>query len=190
MSDKRTTPMPSSDPMGDALSRLLGAVLVVALALIALPLLLPLLVNSLVPDMVATKTRFWKVYRWQWIANTIGILLVAGLVTVEAVLLAQWVQSGDARQFIDGDWAGQLLPTFGGWAVLNLLSGVLLLPALWSHRRRQIAERVRTRRITNVLAQSASRQRVSEPQTRPPHAASASSSTPPPGASPASPLTC
>lgn len=153
MSDTRTTPMPSSDPMGDALSRLLGAVLVVALALIALPLLLPLLVNALVPDMVATKTRFWKVYRWQWIANTIGILLVAGLVTVEAVLLAQWVQSGDARQFIDGDGVGQLLPTFGGWAVLNLLSGVLLLPALWSHRRRQIAERVRTRRITNVLAQ-------------------------------------
>ena len=29
MTDKRTTPMPSSDPMGDALSRLLGAVLVV-----------------------------------------------------------------------------------------------------------------------------------------------------------------
>lgn len=153
MSDKRTTPMPSSDPMGDALSRLLGAVLVVALALLALPLLLPLLVNALVPDMVATKTRFWKVYRWQWIANTIGILLVAGLVTIEAVLLTQWVQSGDARQFIDGDWVGQLLPTFGGWAVLNLMSGVLLLPALWSHRRRQIAERVRTRRITNVLAQ-------------------------------------
>ena len=57
MTDKRTTPMPSSDPMGDALSRLLGAVLVVLVALSAAPLLIPLAANRLVPDMIATKTR-------------------------------------------------------------------------------------------------------------------------------------
>ncbi len=153
MTDKRTTPMPSSDPMGDALSRLLGAVLVVLVALSVAPLLIPLAANRLVPDIIATKTRFWMVHRWHWIANLIGILLVAALITVEVVLLTGWVQSGRAREFADGDWAGQLLPTFGGWPVLNLLSGVLLLPVVWSHRRRTIAERVRTRRITNVLVQ-------------------------------------
>jgi hypothetical protein len=153
MTDKRTTPMPSSDPMGDALSRLLGAVLVVLVALSAAPLLIPLATNRLVPDMIATKTRFWMVHRWHWIANLIGILLVAALITVEVVLLTGWVQSGRAREFADDDWAGQLLPTFGGWLILNLLSGVLLLPVVWSHRRRTIAERVRTRRITNVLVQ-------------------------------------
>ncbi len=153
MTDKRTTPMPSSDPMGDALSRLLGAVLVVLVALSVAPLLIPLAANRLVPDIIATKTRFWMVHRWHWIANVIGILLVAALITVEVVLLTGWVQSGRAREFADGDWAGQLLPTFGGWLVLNLLSGVLLLPVVWSHRRCTIAERVRTRRITNVLVQ-------------------------------------
>lgn len=153
MTDKRTTPMPSSDPMGDALSRLLGAVLVVLVALSAAPLLIPLATNRLVPDMIATKTRFWMVHRWHWIANVVGILVVAALITVEVVLLTGWVQSGKAREFADGDWAGQLLPTFGGWLILNLLSGVLLLPVVWSHRRRTIAERVRTRRITNVLVQ-------------------------------------
>jgi len=153
MTDKRTTPMPSSDPMGDALSRLLGAVLVVLVALSAAPLLIPLAANRLVPDMIATKTRFWMVHRWHWVANVVGILLVAALITVEVVLLTGWVQSGRAREFADGDWAGQLPPTFGGWLILNLLSGVLLLPVVWSHRRRTIAERVRTRRITNVLVQ-------------------------------------
>jgi hypothetical protein len=153
VSDKRTMPMPSNDPLGDTLSRLLGAVLVVAVSLLALPLLLPFLANALVPDMVATKTRFWAVWRWQWLANTLGIVLVIAFTVTEAILLADWISSDRARIFLDGDWAGQLVPTFGGWAVLNLLSGVLLLPAVWSHRRRKIAERVRTRRITNVLAQ-------------------------------------
>lgn len=153
MSDKRTTPMPSADPLGDALSRLLAIVLAVLVSLAALPLLVPFLANAVVPDMVATKTRFWMVWRWQWLMNTLGILIVAALVAIEIVLLTDWVASGQARTFVNGDWAAQLLPTFGGWAFLNLLSGVLLLPAVWSHRRRKIAERVRTRRIANVLAQ-------------------------------------
>ena len=153
MTDRRTTPMPSSDPMGDALSRLLGAVLVVVVALSAAPLLIPLAANRLVPDMIATKTRFWMVLRWHWVVNALGIVLVAALIAVEVVLLTGWIQSGGARDFADGDWAGHLLPTLGGWLALNLLSGVLLLPTVWSHRRRTIAERVRTRRITNVLVQ-------------------------------------
>lgn len=145
--------MPSSDPMGDALSRLLGGVLVLGLALCALPLLVPFAANAAVPDMVATKTRFWMVWRWQWLANALGILVVVALTLFETALLVQWVRSGQARAFFEGDWAGRVLPTFGGWAAVNLLSGVLLLPAVWSYRRRKIADRVRTRRITNVLAQ-------------------------------------
>ena len=165
--------MPSSDPMGDALSRLLGAVLVVVVALSAAPLLIPLAANRLVPDMIATKTRFWMVLRWHWVVNALGIVLVAALIAVEVVLLTGWVQSGEAREFADGDWAGQLLPTFGGWLVLNLLSGVLLLPVVWSHRRRTIAERVRTRRITNVLVQ----ERIESARKRAADAAAASVAT-------------
>ena len=87
MSDVRTTSIPSNDPLSDALSQLLGAVLLVGLSLVALPLLIPFVANAVVPDIVATRTSFWKVYRWQWAANTIGILLVAVLVAVEALLL-------------------------------------------------------------------------------------------------------
>jgi len=153
MTDKRTTPMPSTDPLSDALSRLIGLTLAIAAALVALPLLVPFVANALLGDMVATKTRFWMVWRFQWILNTLGAIAVATLVTAEMVLLSGWVTSGQARTFFDGDWAPQLLPTFGPWAAVNLLSGVLLLPLMWSHRRRQIAERVRTRRITDVLRQ-------------------------------------
>lgn len=154
MSDaKRSTPMPSSDPLGDAVARLFAAALMIGVALVALPLLVPFVANAVVPDMVATKARFWMVWRWQWLANTIGVLLVLALVTGEVILLTGWVSSGDAKTFVDGPWQEGLLPVFGPWAILNLLAGVLLLPVMWSRRRRQIAERVRTRRITNVLAQ-------------------------------------
>lgn len=153
MTDKRAGSMPSVDPVSDAVSSLLAGALGVVVALIALPLMIPVVVNAIVPDVVATKTRFWRVWRMHWLVNGLGIMLVVALVLFEAVKLADWFQSGQARTFAQGDWAGGLLPTFGGWAVLNLLAGVLLLPAVWSHRRRTIAERVRTRRITNVLAQ-------------------------------------
>jgi len=145
--------MPSADPMGDALSRLIGAVVIIGLALLVLPLLVPVAANRLVPDVIATKTRFWIVHRYHWLANTIGILLVTALVTFEIVLLASWIRSGDAARYLESDPLGQAWPTFGGWAIANLVSGVLLLPAVWSYRRRKIAEQVRTRHITNVLVQ-------------------------------------
>ncbi len=151
--DKRTVPMPSSDPMGDALARLFAGIFMVGIALVALPLLVPFVVSAAVPDTIATKARFWMVWRWQWLANLVGILAVTALITVEATLIGGWVQSGAAATFFAGDWTTQLLPTFGPWAALNLLSGVLLLPVVWSQRRRKIAERVRSRRITDVLRQ-------------------------------------
>lgn len=166
--DSRMTPVPSADPMGDAVGRLIGGVLMIGLALIALPLMIPLLVNALVSDIVATRTRFWIVLKWHWLANTIGILLVTLLVSVEIFLLAGWIRTGHAGTFFAGDWAPQLLPTFGGWAILNLLSGILLLPVVWSHRRRRIADQVRTRRVPDVLRQErieAARKRAADGAT-------------------------
>ena len=68
--------MPSPDPMGDAVGKLIGGLLMVGLALIALPLVIPFAANAMVSDIVATRTRFWIVWRWHWLANTIGILIV------------------------------------------------------------------------------------------------------------------
>jgi hypothetical protein len=54
------------------------------------------------------------------------------------------------------------------WAVLNLLSGVLLLPAAWSIKRRRIAELVRSRQISNVVRQEkieAARKRAADQTT-------------------------
>jgi hypothetical protein len=166
--DSRTTPVPSADPMGDTVGRLIGAVLITGLALIALPLMIPLLVNAMVSDIVATRTRFWIVLKWHWLANTIGILLVTLLVAAEIFLLSGWIRTGHAGTFFAGAWAPQLLPAFGGWAILNLSSGILLLPVVWSHRRRRIADQVRTRRVPDVLRQErieAARKRAADGAT-------------------------
>ena len=151
--DSRTTPMPSADPMGDAIARLIGVALMLVLALVALPLVIPFLANVMVSDIVATRTRFWIVMKWHWLANTIGILIVTVLVAAEVSILAGWVQSGHAKLFFADHWPTQLLPTFGPWAIVNLLSGLLLVPIVWSYRRRRIAEQVRSRRVPDVLRQ-------------------------------------
>jgi hypothetical protein len=151
--DSRTTPLPSADPTGDAIARHIGGALMLLLALVALPLVIPFLTNAMVSDIIATRTRFWIVIKWHWLANTIGILIVTVLVAAEVSILAGWVQSGHAKLFFAGHWPTQLLPTFGPWAIVNLLSGLLLVPIVWSHRRRHIAEQVRSRRIPDVLRQ-------------------------------------
>ena len=148
-----TSEQPSADPTGDLIARALGAVLLLLLAVVALPLVIPAFVNLMVSDIIATRTKFWLVWKWQWLANLIGITTVVALVGIEATILAGWIQSGEAKLLFAGAWPEQLLPVFGPWAVVNLLSGVLLIPVLWSARRRRIAEQVRTRRIPDVLRQ-------------------------------------
>jgi hypothetical protein len=97
---------------------------------------------------------FWLVWRWHWLANTIGITLVTALVGTEIVLATLWVQSGQAQAFFAGaDWRADLAPALVPWALLNLVAGVLLLPVAWSIRRRRIADRVRSRRILDVVRQ-------------------------------------
>lgn len=141
------------DPVSDLLTRLIGLVAILAGCLIALPLLVPLATSRLAGEVVATKTRFWVVAKWQWLVNTAGIILVVALLTVEGFLIAGWIASGDARGFVDTITVDKAVAMFAPWAIANFFAGILLLPVALSIRRRQIAERVRERRIANVLLQ-------------------------------------
>ena len=144
----------SGDPVGDGVARMVGALFGVLVVLIALPLVVPLTARRIAGDSVATKTRFWIVWRWQWLINTLGILIVAALLGVEVLLAVGWVQSGDARAFLAAeDWGAQLVPTLVPWGIANLLSGTLLLPVFWSLQRRRVAGLVRNRRIADVVTQ-------------------------------------
>ncbi|SIO30518.1 type IV secretory system conjugative DNA transfer family protein [Agromyces cerinus] len=148
-----------AEPQGDATSELIGQLIAAAAVLVAtlvlLPLLVPIVAVAIAGEAVAVKARFWVVWRWQWVLNTIGALLVAALVAVEVWLLAQWFSSGAGVAFFAADnWGAQLWPTFGPWVLVNLAAGVLLLPLAWSIHRRRIAERVRTRRISDVIRQT------------------------------------
>ncbi|WP_165068706.1 type IV secretory system conjugative DNA transfer family protein [Marisediminicola senii] len=143
-----------SDVGSDMLARLIAAAAITVLALVALPLAIPVVATRMAGDTVATKTSFWVVSKWHWVINAAGIIAVASLITVEVVLLARWISSGDAEAFSATDgWAPQLVPVFAPWAVINLLAGLLLLPVAWSLRRRRIATQVRTRQITDVIRQ-------------------------------------
>jgi hypothetical protein len=144
----------SGDAFGDTLVRILGAAFAAALVLLALPLVIPALARRLAGEAVATRTRFWVVWKWHWLANTLGILLVAALLTVEIVLVTGWVQSGDAAVFFaSDDWGAQLVRMLLPWAVANLFSGILLLPTVWSLQRRRFANLVRNRRVSDVIRQ-------------------------------------
>ena len=152
MSSARTAS--TADPAGDAVARLIGAAAMAVLVIVALPLVIPLAVRRVAGDTVATRARFWVVWKWQWIANTVGILLVAVLLTVQGLLAAGWITGGDARAFLETEgWPGRLIPALLPWAVANLLSGTLLLPVFWSAHRRRVADLVRNRRISDVVKQ-------------------------------------
>ena len=144
----------TGDAFGDTLARILGAALAATLVLLAMPLVIPALARRLTGEAVATRTRFWVVWKWHWLANTLGILLVAALLTVEIVLVTGWVQSGAAAVFFArDDWGAQLVWVLLPWAVANLFSGILLLPTVWSMQRRRFANLVRNRRVSDVIRQ-------------------------------------
>lgn len=154
MSEAPATESGSNDWLSDAFGQVIKAAAVLGAAVIALPLVVPFAVVGFAGEQLAIKSRFWIVWRWQWVANTIGIGLVVGLMLVEGWLLSSWVQRGGDRFFDGADWAAQLVPVFAPWLVVNLVSGVLLLPVAWSVHRRRIAQRVRARRISDVLRQT------------------------------------
>ncbi|MGW4928634.1 hypothetical protein ACWEOH_05705 [Agromyces sp. NPDC004153] len=153
MSVEQTVAPVEGDAVSDALERVIVAILLLLAGLVALPLLVPVVAVRVAGEGVATKASFWRVWSGQWVVNTLGIVIVAGLLLWETVLLVEWVNSGAAAAFLAGDWGGSLWPTFGPWLMVNLGAGALLLPVTWSIRRRQIAERVRARRVSDVLRQ-------------------------------------
>jgi hypothetical protein len=165
----------ASDPASDLLGYAFGVILAAMVVLIALPALIPLIAVRATGDAVATKARFWVVWRWQWIANTIGVLLVAALLAVEATLLTGWVSSGDAETFFaTDDWGADLLPMLGPSVIANLLSGGLLLPVVWSWRRRRSPPSSAGGRSRTWSGRSGSRTPANAPPTSPPPTASAS----------------
>jgi len=142
------------DPVSEVVEKLFIALLVVGCVGVAAPLVIPVIGSRITGTVIATKSWFWITWRWQWIINTIGILLVAALVSFELAWLAQWIGSGDAAAFFNTpDWKMHALGMWP-WLLWNFLAGALLLPATWSIRRRRVASLVRNRRIADVVQQT------------------------------------
>lgn len=144
----------TSDPPGDLLGRVLGIVAVLAVILIALPLVIPVATWRMLGSILATKTQFWMVYRWQWAANTAGVVVVALLLSGEALLVIDWISSGGVNELSAmKNWTSRAVEWVTPWLFANFASGALLLPIAWSIRRRRVAELVRHRRISDVVQQ-------------------------------------
>lgn len=142
-------------PREDAATLVMLAVLkaaaAVAVVAVAAPAVIPWVAVRVGGTVAATRAWFWRVGRWQWVVNTAGAVVVGVLLGVEALLLVRWAGTpAAARFFTEPGWpwhAAGLWP----WLVVNLVAGVLLLPVVWSARRRQVAGLVRQRRIPNVV---------------------------------------
>jgi len=153
-----------TDLASESLARILKIFVILMVAIVAAPLLIPIAGSRIAGDAVATKTRFWVIGQRHRIVTAIGVVVVISLMLVEAGLLWHWVASGAAVVHHPG-WKEQLFRTFAPWGILNLVSGVLLLPAAWSIKRRHIAELVQLRQISNVVRQEkieAARKRASD----------------------------
>jgi hypothetical protein len=143
-----------ADPVGDLAWRALTASVAVGALLVALPLVIPTVAAAIAGETIATRTRFWVTYRWHWLINTIAITLITALLFAEVLLLIQWA---GPRIGAGGDLVAtlrDLAEVAAPWLVLNLVAGLLLLPVGWSVHRRRIAERVRVRRISDVIRQT------------------------------------
>lgn len=149
-----TQPTPTTDAVGDLTWRALTAFVVVGALLIALPLVVPALVLAVAGESVATRARFWVTYRWHWLVNAIGVTVVAALLATEVLLLVRWAEPKLGSTVPLPAILQELAATSMPWLVLNVFAGVLLLPAAWSAHRRRIAERVRARRINDVIRQT------------------------------------
>jgi len=142
------------DPVSEGLARLIKIMVLVAGAIVLSPLLIPFVASRVGGDAVATKTSFWVIRRRQGTAVWVGIAIVVALAIVEGLLLWHWLASGGAVTLrAQPGWKSELLVLFGPWIVVNLASGLLLLPAARSLKRRRIAELVRTRHISDVVRQ-------------------------------------
>ena len=67
MSSARTAS--TADPAGDAVARLIGAAAMAVFVIVVLPLVIPLAVRRVAGDTVATRARFWVVWKCSWLRN-------------------------------------------------------------------------------------------------------------------------
>jgi hypothetical protein len=160
---------PQTDLASESLARILKVFFFLLAAIVALPLLIPVAASRIGGDTVATKTRFWIIGRRHGLISAAGIAVVVLLVGLEVGLAWHWVAAGDGAALVhQPGWKEALFRMVAPWAVLNLFSGVLLLPAAWSIKRRRIAELVRSRQISNVVRQEkieAARNRAADQTT-------------------------
>ncbi|TPW78405.1 ATP-binding protein [Schumannella sp. 10F1B-5-1] len=139
---------PAADPVGGGIERLIATAIAAALILALLPLLIPVMTVRIAGEGVATRAWFWISARWHLPAALGGIAAVTALVTIEVLLLAHGIQTGELTT--SWDTVQTVIP----WLVVSLFAGVLLVPAAWLLRRRKIAGLVRARQISDVVNQT------------------------------------
>lgn len=102
---------------------------------------------------LATKWRYWTTPRWWPWAVAGGLVVWAGLLTWEVVSIVQWVQEGSLTTARDTGDIDAVVGFVVPWLILNLVAGVLLVPATFSIRRRRMRTQTRLRRLPDVARQ-------------------------------------
>lgn len=154
MSTTQQQQQPTTDTASDFLTTVIAAIAGAIAVLLVLPLAVPWIARQVAGFRVAKRHAFWVTLRWHWVANVLGILVVAAVLAWEVSLIAQWAKNDGLSSLMAQPerWAvawGTIWP----WLLLNLLLGVLLLPVTWSLWRRRLADMVRDRSIPDVVTQ-------------------------------------
>lgn len=148
--DRPAQPDATSDLLTSVIGALLGAIAMV----IVLPLAVPWLSVQIAGYRVAKRHAFWITHSWQWIVSSVGVVIVAAVLTLEAVQIAHWVAADGPSALVAQDqWWTAAWAAVWPWLLLNFFLGVLLLPVAWSIRRRQLTDMVRDRTIPDVVTQ-------------------------------------
>lgn len=144
----------SRDPVTDTVAELFTVATVAVGVLLVLPLVVPAMVLAFVPAVAATRARYWIVRR-RWRAMvTGGVAAVLVLVGLEVLLAVGWVRDEHAlfRESV-AVWWPAVWAVVWPWLLVNLVSGVLLVPTAVAFRRRRVARQVALRQVSDVLLQ-------------------------------------
>lgn len=155
MSNQQQTPPRSSggvmENFVEVLLKILGGIVLVG---IFLPIAIPLLVSGFFSHRIAKRQVFWVTPRWHVPLNIVATTATVLVLAWEVWQIVEWIASGKAAAVVGTDgWIGELAAAAVPWLVLNFVLGVVLVPIMWSIRRRRIAEQVRLRKIPNVSDQ-------------------------------------
>ncbi|MBM7024493.1 hypothetical protein [Clavibacter zhangzhiyongii] len=154
MSSSKPSPKPAPGAQaGPAVpwQRVLGSLGVI----VFLPALLPYLVLRVVGMRLATRARYWVVYRW-WPAAVAGGACAAAAVHVAVVFqLVRVIQDTPpaANGLVSPDVAAAVVGAVAPLVAANFFAGVLLLPIAWVIHRRRVARLVMLRRVPDVAMQ-------------------------------------